>query len=159
MARYREIADSIRAKIKSGEYPVGSKLPSIADLMSEHRVDGLQTIRNAQQLLAEEGYLASQQGVGVFVISDEPARELDIPAALTSARDTLESVIATLATKAKHTVTFDLDSADTRFVLEEALRGFAARERWQAERDHASGESQIQLAEQAEAMIEAIKNA
>jgi DNA-binding GntR family transcriptional regulator len=158
MARYREIADDIRAKIKSGVYPEGGKLPSISELMDAYKVDGLQTIRNAQQLLVEEGYLASHQGVGVFVISKDPGRGLDIPAALTSARDTLERVLAALAMGAKHTVTFDLDSDDTRFVLMEALREFAARERWRAEHDDASGESQIQLAEQAEALIETIKN-
>lgn len=158
MARYREIADDIRAKIKSGFYAEGSKLPSISELMTTYQVDGLQTIRNAQQLLVEEGYLASQQGVGVFVISKDPERGLDIPAALTSARDTLERVLAALAMQAKHTVTFDLDSDDTRFVLQEALREFAARERWQAERDDANGESRIQLAEQAQAMIETIKS-
>jgi hypothetical protein len=41
----------------------------------------------------------------------------------------------------------------------EALREFAARERWQAERDGRNSESQIQLAERAEALIETIKNA
>jgi DNA-binding GntR family transcriptional regulator len=68
-----------------GKYPVGSKLPSINELMDEYQVSGLNPIRAAQQLLAEEGMVEAHRGVGVFVIAQGSARELDVPAALAGA--------------------------------------------------------------------------
>ena len=57
MARYREIADDLRAKIQAGIYPVGTKLPSISDLQEQYDVPALNTIRGAQQVLVDEGML------------------------------------------------------------------------------------------------------
>ena len=47
--RYRAIAEELRERIDKGVYPVGSRLPSIAALMQEFDVKGLNTIRDAQQ--------------------------------------------------------------------------------------------------------------
>ena len=68
-ARYRAIADALRTRIDGGVYPVGSKLPSIAALMKEFDVKGLNTVRDAQHLLVEEGLVRPEQGVGVWVVS------------------------------------------------------------------------------------------
>lgn len=67
--RYRAIAEELRSRIDQGVYPVGSKLPSIAALMREFDVKGLNTIRDAQQRLTEDGLLRPEQGVGVWVVA------------------------------------------------------------------------------------------
>lgn len=67
--RYRAIAEELRSRIDRGEYPVGSKLPSIAALMKEFDVKGLNTIRDAQQMLTSAGLLRPEQGVGVWVVA------------------------------------------------------------------------------------------
>src|SRR5713101_8241232 len=96
VARYREIADDLRARIQSGQFSVGTKLPGISALMEQYQVPGLNTIRAAQQLLVDEGMLETRQGVGAFVIAAESARSLDVTAELTRARDTLTTVLAAL---------------------------------------------------------------
>jgi DNA-binding GntR family transcriptional regulator len=160
MARYREIADDLRAKIRSGYYPVGSKLPSISELQEEYQVSGLNTIRAAQQLLAGEQMVEAQQGVGVFVIAVESARQLDIPAALAGVSDALTAVLAALEAQAKHKVTFDLETDDdTSYVLIESLREFADRRRGRSEDGRVGGGRQLQLAKQAEAMIRLVEKA
>jgi DNA-binding GntR family transcriptional regulator len=100
MARYREIADDLRARIQRGEFPVGSKLPGISALMEEYDVPGLNTIRGAQQLLVEEGMLESRQGVGVFVTSAKSLRQVDIVGELTPG--TLARAIEHLAQAIEH---------------------------------------------------------
>lgn len=73
MARYRDIANELRERITNGEFPVGTALPPIADLQAEYDVAGLNTIRQAQRLLANDGLVEPRQGVGVYVISLVPS--------------------------------------------------------------------------------------
>ena len=100
--RYRAIAEELRERIDRGLYPVGSKLPSIAALMKEFDVKGLNTIRDAQQMLVNEGLLRSEQGVGVWVIAKtaEPTTTLQILDDLRRAQSALGRAIAHL--EAKH---------------------------------------------------------
>ncbi|NYI47952.1 DNA-binding GntR family transcriptional regulator [Nocardioides aromaticivorans] len=98
MARYREIYDDLRGRVLSGEFPVGERLPSIADLQEHYDVPGLNTIRQAQQLLVDDGLVETRQGVGAFVISDEPTgREVDLVAELRAARAAIDRALAALA--------------------------------------------------------------
>lgn len=159
MARYREIADDLRTKIKTGVYPVGGKLPSISDLQGEYAVSSLNTIRAAQQILVDEGMLDTRQGVGAFVTAAESPRELDVTAALTQACGTLTIVLAALDAKARHTVTFDLlADDDTEFVLTDALGEYASRQRAEAADDpDSNAESRIRWAECAEAALALIE--
>lgn len=96
--RYRAIAEELRERIDRGVYPVGSKLPSIAALMQEFDVKGLNTIRDAQQMLVNEGLLRSEQGVGVWVIAKtaEPKTTLQILDDLRQAQSALGRAIAHL---------------------------------------------------------------
>jgi len=60
-------------------------------------VPGLNTIRQAQQLLVDEGLLATRQGVGAFVLRTDPQpRTVDVLAALRDARAALNRAIAAL---------------------------------------------------------------
>lgn len=61
-----QIADDIRDRIRSGEYPPGSKLPSypqLAEIYSVHPA----TIQRAMTILRTRGDVYGQQGRGVFV--------------------------------------------------------------------------------------------
>ena len=96
--RYRAIAEELRERIDRGVYPVGSKLPSIAALMKEFDVKGLNTVRDAQQMLVNEGLLRSEQGVGVWVMAKtaEPRTTLQILDDLRRAQSALGRAIAHL---------------------------------------------------------------
>lgn len=96
--RYRAIAEELRERIDKGVYQVGSRLPSIAALMQEFDVKGLNTIRDAQQMLVNEGLLRSEQGVGVWVIAKtaEPKTTLQILDDLRQAQSALGRAIAHL---------------------------------------------------------------
>jgi DNA-binding GntR family transcriptional regulator len=98
MARYREIYEDLRRRVLAGEFPVGGRLPSIADLMDHYDVPGLNTIRQAQGLLVEDGLVETRQGVGAFVISHEPTdRAVDVVAELRAARAAIDRALAALA--------------------------------------------------------------
>ncbi|QYN41096.1 GntR family transcriptional regulator (plasmid) [Pseudonocardia sp. DSM 110487] len=67
--RYRQIADDLRRRLADGEWLVGSKIPGISALQAEYGVAALETIRQAQSLLQEEGLLEPRQGSGTFVVA------------------------------------------------------------------------------------------
>jgi DNA-binding GntR family transcriptional regulator len=97
MARYREIADDLRTRIAGGEFAPGGRLPSIQALMEHYEVPGLNTIRQAQQLLVDDGLVETRQGVGAFVLRAEPVpRPVDVLAELRAARSALNRAIAAL---------------------------------------------------------------
>src|SRR5687767_13100859 len=97
MARYREIADDLRRRIIAGEYSPGQQLPSIAALQKHYNVPGLNTIRQAQQLLVDDGLVETRQGVGAFVLRTDPQqRPVDVLAELRSARAALTRAIEAL---------------------------------------------------------------
>ena len=92
--RYRAIADALRARIDAGVYPVGSKLPSIAALMRDFDVKGLNTVRDAQQMLVNECLLRPEQGVGVIATSAKTPTSLQILDDLRRAQSALGRAIA-----------------------------------------------------------------
>ena len=97
MARYRDIAEDLRRRIADGEFSPGQQLPSIATLQQRYDVPGLNTIRQAQQLLVDDGLLETRQGVGAFVLrTDAEPRVVDVLAELRSARTALNRAIAAL---------------------------------------------------------------
>jgi DNA-binding GntR family transcriptional regulator len=64
--KYQRIASELRAQIRSGEYPPGSRLPAETALMERFGVS-LPTLRQAIGLLRAEGLLESRHGIGTFV--------------------------------------------------------------------------------------------
>jgi GntR family transcriptional regulator, arabinose operon transcriptional repressor len=68
---YVQIADSIRQKIVSGEYPVGSIVPTEVDLCQVYGVSRY-PMRQAMSILVKEGYLNRTRGKGTFV--NDPAQ-------------------------------------------------------------------------------------
>nr|MDT0661565.1 winged helix-turn-helix domain-containing protein [Micromonospora sp. DSM 115978] len=63
---YERIATEIRAKIDSGEWPPGTKLPSISQLCTQYGVS-TQVIRSVMLILRGEGLVEGHQGKGVYV--------------------------------------------------------------------------------------------
>lgn len=65
-AKYREIANELRAKICSGEFEKLGVLPTGKDLAREYNTS-LLTITKAVDVLVREGYLVRKRGAGTFI--------------------------------------------------------------------------------------------
>ena len=66
VARYLQLATMFRNRIKSGQWPIGFKLPNISQLAQETGV-AKETIRQAADVLASEGLIERTRGRGTFV--------------------------------------------------------------------------------------------
>jgi GntR family transcriptional regulator len=72
--RYLQVATALRQRIHSGQWAVGGKIATLEQLEHEFRVARV-TIRQAVDLLQQEGLLKSEQGRGTFVTrSQAPVR-------------------------------------------------------------------------------------
>jgi GntR family transcriptional regulator len=64
---YRQLAEIIRGRIASGEYPTGSRLPSESDFMEEFEI-GRNTARRAVAVLRDEGVVETVATRGSYVL-------------------------------------------------------------------------------------------
>ena len=64
---YRQLAEIIRGRIASGEYPKGSRLPSESDFMEEFEI-GRNTARRAVAVLRDEGVVETVATRGSYVL-------------------------------------------------------------------------------------------
>lgn len=69
--KYEKIAVTLQNEILRGIFPQNSRLPKIIDLAVRFNVSYV-TMSNAIQLLAQNGYVNTMQGNGVFVTSSLP---------------------------------------------------------------------------------------
>lgn len=69
VVRYREIADTLAARIDSGEWVGGRLLPSESSLAAEFLVSRV-TVRRALEDLRDRSLVGSRQGYGWFVAAD-----------------------------------------------------------------------------------------
>jgi len=101
---YRQIADQIRAGVRAGEYPQGSRLPAERDLALQLGVSR-PSVREALIALEVEGLVEVRVGSGVHVLGDAdaakaPARALGNasgPFEIIRARQVVEGELAALA--------------------------------------------------------------
>ena len=63
---YRQLADLIRSRIDSGEYPPGRPIPSKKTLQQRHGVSQV-TVDAALAILREDGLLETHPGKGLYV--------------------------------------------------------------------------------------------
>lgn len=63
---YKQLAETIRARILSGELKSGDQLLSEAELCALYKVSRV-TVRNAISILVEEGLLVREHGRGTFI--------------------------------------------------------------------------------------------
>ena len=66
---YSQLADGIKARIISGEYSAGSRLPSVRELAAEAGVNP-NTMQRALSSLEQDGFLHSERTTGRFVTDD-----------------------------------------------------------------------------------------
>lgn len=96
---YRQIADQLRQLIQSGEFAVGSRLPSERDLAAKMGVSR-PSVREALIALETEGLIEVRMGSGIVVIGKETVRQLDNahgPLEIIRARQLIECELAALA--------------------------------------------------------------
>lgn len=74
MAKYKDIADDIRQKIKSGEYTFGQKLPYEYVLCMSYHCNK-ETMKKALDILVKEGLIIRRRGAGTFVKDYDPSLE------------------------------------------------------------------------------------
>jgi GntR family transcriptional regulator len=73
---YHQLADIIRAKIRAGEYPPGSRIPSENSLAATYGI-GRPTARQATELLVRKRILVRKRGAGTF-INTRQKKEVDL---------------------------------------------------------------------------------
>ncbi|MDG4833596.1 winged helix-turn-helix domain-containing protein [Solwaraspora sp. WMMD1047] len=64
--QYQVLADELRRKIESGEWPAGTKLPSRSQLCKEYGVSDT-VVGKAMMILRATGLTETLEGVGVYV--------------------------------------------------------------------------------------------
>jgi GntR family transcriptional regulator len=72
---YRQLADLLMSRIRSGEYPPGSRIPSEHQLAAAHNL-GRPTVRQSIEWLARRGVLVRRRGSGTYV--RELQQEVDL---------------------------------------------------------------------------------
>ncbi|OJG75628.1 GntR family transcriptional regulator [Enterococcus quebecensis] len=72
---YLDVADQIKADIMNGTYPVGSLLPTEAELEQLFDVSKI-TVRRAIELLSSEELVEKKSGKGTTVLSNRPYNKL-----------------------------------------------------------------------------------
>jgi GntR family transcriptional regulator len=77
-AVYRQVADGLRAAIRTGELATGQRLPSETELIRRYGVSR-NSVRMAVGLLRIEGLVVTEQGRGSFVRARRPPRRLGCP--------------------------------------------------------------------------------
>jgi DNA-binding FadR family transcriptional regulator len=104
---YRQIAEQLRGLIRSGEYPVGARLPPERDLALQLKVSR-PSVREALIALEVEGLVEVRMGSGIYVVAPEPAAsapriegELS-PFEIIRARQLIECELAALAASHKN---------------------------------------------------------
>ncbi|MGX6961193.1 GntR family transcriptional regulator [Vagococcus xieshaowenii] len=70
MTKYEYIADVIRKRILSGEYPENTLIPNQIELVEEFNVSRM-TIKKAINILMMEGLVYSQRGLGTTVLNNQ----------------------------------------------------------------------------------------
>lgn len=68
---HEQISETLRSRVRSGELPVGSRLPAESFLMEEFGV-ARGTVRRALRTLNEQGIVQTLQGKGTYIRSGRP---------------------------------------------------------------------------------------
>ncbi|WP_456697581.1 FadR/GntR family transcriptional regulator [Aeromicrobium sp. P5_D10] len=88
-----QAADLLLERIRSGEWPLGAKLPGETTLGPQLGV-GRSTVREAIRQLAGRGVLATRQGAGVFVTALDVAEDWDVVLRRTDIVSVIEARVA-----------------------------------------------------------------
>jgi len=88
-----QVADALLARIRSEEWPLGSRLPGENTLAPQLGV-GRSTVREAIRQLAGRGVLTTRQGAGVFVTAIDVTEDWDTVLTRAAIGEVLEARIA-----------------------------------------------------------------
>jgi GntR family transcriptional regulator len=69
---HAQLYDSLRREIAEQRQPVGSTLPSEAEIAAEHGMSRI-TVRHALQRLEQDGFIRKRRGSKTVVVANEPA--------------------------------------------------------------------------------------
>jgi GntR family transcriptional repressor for pyruvate dehydrogenase complex len=122
---YRQIADQLRQLIQSGEFPVGSKLPTERDLAQKLGVSR-PSVREALIALEVEGLIEVRMSTGIFVMARESTRRIESahgPLETIRARQVLEGELAATAARVAEPALIDGLAAALRQMREDIDRG------------------------------------
>lgn len=72
--KYETAYRVILARLKSGRYPIGGRMPTEGELATHFDVSRV-TIRRALDMLVQDGYVESKQGSGYTVLTMSPASD------------------------------------------------------------------------------------
>ncbi|MBU0987715.1 MAG: GntR family transcriptional regulator [Proteobacteria bacterium] len=72
---YRQLADILLIKIRLGEFPPGSRIPS-ENILAERYAIGRPTVRQATEMLVRQRVLVRKRGSGTFVQTEK--KEVDL---------------------------------------------------------------------------------
>ncbi|MFE5093289.1 GntR family transcriptional regulator [Streptomyces sp. NPDC056638] len=64
--KWRQVADILRARITTGTYPPGSRVPSVVQLTEEFGIAAV-TAQKVMRALREEGAIRTERGMGSYV--------------------------------------------------------------------------------------------
>jgi DNA-binding transcriptional regulator YhcF (GntR family) len=94
---YTQVADRMRQRIRAGQWPLGHQLPGLQALAEEYHCSW-GTVRNAQQVLVEEGLLSPiRVGIPTTVVSQPSSLTIpEILARLLDIRRSLDETIGAL---------------------------------------------------------------
>lgn len=100
---YIQIAADLRARIRDGDFPPASKLPSGRDLADRYHV-AYETVRQALEVLRDEGTVVMQSTRGTFVLRlpEEQERSAEYRELAEQVRNLAERVDAAEAWIAAH---------------------------------------------------------
>ena len=86
-----EIAAALAMKIRSGEIPAGTRLPSEPELARSLRVSR-NTLREAMSVLREQGLTATKQGIGTFTLDPSQDKHFPVEVGIESLTSTTEMI-------------------------------------------------------------------
>ncbi|MFA4920154.1 MAG: GntR family transcriptional regulator [Thermodesulfovibrionales bacterium] len=108
---YRQLLEIIKGKIESGEWSVGSQIPTEEELCKTYDVSKA-TVRSAILELVRQGYLMRQQGKGTFINKSTVSEGI---AMQTSLKELMFEDEFSFKTKViAHTVMMPIDDLDIR---------------------------------------------
>lgn len=108
---YRQLLDIIKGKIESGEWALGSQIPTEEELCRMYNVSKA-TVRNAVLELVRQGYLMRQQGKGTFIYRNTMSDGLTMQTTLKEAM--LDTKLPVYAKVLAQTVMMPIEDLDVK---------------------------------------------
>ncbi len=124
---YTIVYKVLKREITDGDYPTGSLIPSEPELEKRFSVSRT-TIRRAVELLAREGYLLAQRGLGTVVLDYKTKQNLNLITSMTTTLrnrglnvETKEISIATIPCPKKIALDLNMSEGENVVMIERVM--------------------------------------